>query len=139
MRFFGLALIVAFLFADAAFADDDTKELVASVKSLTTAVEKRDAEWWKPLLGPVAGGLVGFGTSMLTLLVVYFRSRWGRPVLEGIVDATKGGLVTVGRILGLFLFLLAVAVLGPLVKEIVKDRFIGYTYCEVQPTSPDCK
>jgi hypothetical protein len=95
MRFLALAMVANFLFAGIALADEDTKDLVASVRSLTTAVEKRHGEWWKPLLGPVAGGLMGFGISMLTLLIVHFRSRWNRPVLEGVVDATRGGLVTV--------------------------------------------
>jgi hypothetical protein len=42
-----------------------------------------------------------------------------------------------GRML---LILGALIILALVVNQIdFKGRFIGYTYCEVQPTSPDCK
>jgi hypothetical protein len=95
MRNWLLSGILVLCLGTIAQADEDTKALTHAVTELTTAVEKRETEWWKPLLGPLAGGLVGFVASILTLLFTDYRARRKRPVLKGITDADKGGMFEV--------------------------------------------
>jgi hypothetical protein len=88
-------MVLFLLFGAVALADEDTKGLTHAVTELKRAVESRQAEWWQPLLGPLAGGMVGFIASILTLLIADWRARRKKPVLKGIVDADNGGLVEV--------------------------------------------
>ncbi len=95
MRSWLLAVVVVLRLGATVQADEDTRALTHAVTELKTAVENREADWWKPLLGPLAGGLVGFVASMLTLIITDYRARWKRPILKGIIDANNGGLVEV--------------------------------------------